>query len=153
MSTKHSVQPDGSPCTVMINDNERNVHGYILCFWCPDVEKGRSSSRVVVAKVSQRRRFVNVNAISSRFKVLRPPVDDTALRGDTLARCEASYLLGDQFSAPHGKLPKAKISITLCFVSSVVLFCLFSLTSSGYQLGCTVAAVSAQRPVEHVTNN
>ena len=29
---------------------------------------------------------------------------------------------------------------------------LFSLSSSGYQLGCTVAAVSAQQPVEHVHN-
>ena len=32
------------------------------------------------------------------------------------------------------------------------MFRLFSLRSSDYQLGCTVAAVSAQRPVEHVKN-
>ena len=32
-----------------------------------------------------------------------------------------------------------------------VLFC-FSFGSSGYQLGCTIAAVSDQRPVEHVKN-
>ena len=31
-------------------------------------------------------------------------------------------------------------------------FLIFSFGSPGYQLGCTIAAVSAQRPVEHVKN-
>ena len=33
------------------------------------------------------------------------------------------------------------------------VFFSFSYGNSGYQLGCTIAAVSAQRPVEHVNND
>ena len=40
----------------------------------------------------------------------------------------------------------------LCPLSRDALCC-FYICSSIYQLGCTVATVSAQRPVEHVKNN
>ena len=41
---------------------------------------------------------------------------------------------------------------TLWGVLSVTMNCFFSFGSPRYQLGCTVDAVSAQRPVEHVKN-
>ena len=86
----------------------------ILCFWCSDIEESCSSGRVVIAKASQRRRFVNVNPLFPDFKVLRPPIDDNGLRGDALARRETFYLLGDQLSAPNGKLSKNKCQLESC---------------------------------------
>ena len=44
------------------------------------------------------------------------------------------------------------ISNTLWGVHSVAMFVLFSFGSSNYQLGCIAAALSDQRPVEHVIN-
>ena len=44
-------------------------------------------------------------------------------------------------------------SCTLRGVHSVSIFVLFPFRSSGYQLGCTIARVSAQWPMEHVINS
>ena len=41
---------------------------------------------------------------------------------------------------------------TMWGVPLFVMFCFVHFGNSSYQLGCTVAAVSAQRPVEHVKN-
>ena len=56
----------------------------------------------------------------------------------------------------HGfaKRDQVRQDTLLHCVASALSWCfgLFSLWSSGYQLGCTVAVVSAQRPVEHFKN-
>ena len=51
-------------------------------------------------------------------------------------------------SHPHKSCPPC----TMWGVPSFLIFCLFYFGSCGYQCGCTVAAVSAQRPVKHFKN-